>query len=74
MLGYSIPHWMPEACPIGFDGGGGFYLFDGRRETPSNDYPVVWAHAGSLDWDAAVPLASSFREFIDTALGRSPSH
>jgi hypothetical protein len=69
LLGYSVPHWMPEACPIGFDGGGGFYLLDMRSEADGDDYPIVWAHASNLSFDDAKVLAPSFHEFVRTALG-----
>ncbi len=71
MLGYSIPHWMPCSCPIGFDGGGTFYLLDMRRKSTVGDYPVLFAHAGSLGYDDAVTLASSFAELIAKRLGES---
>jgi hypothetical protein len=60
---------MPEACPIGMDGGGGFYLLDMRLTLPDGDYPVLWAHAGNLGFEEAMPLAQSFNEFMETALG-----
>ncbi len=71
MLGYSVPHWMPVSCPIGFDGGGTFYLLDMRHDTTANDYPVLFAHAGNLGYDEAVTLAESFAELIQTQLGQS---
>jgi hypothetical protein len=71
MLGYSIPHWMPMSCPIGFDGGGTFYLLDMRFDSQFNDYPVLFAHACNLGYDDAVVLADSFAELIDTLLGKS---
>ena len=71
MLGYSIPHWMPMSCPIGFDGDGTFYLLDMRCDSTIDDYPVLFAHAGNLGYDDAVTLANSFAELIDTQLGKS---
>ena len=71
MLAYSIPHWMPLSCPIGFDGGGTFYLFDMRNESATNDYPILFAHAGNLGYDEAVPLATTFAELIKTQLGKT---
>ena len=70
MLGYSIPHWMPSSCPIGFDGGGTFYLLDMRRESDIGDYPVLFAHAGNLGYDEAIILANSFAELIANQLGK----
>ena len=69
MLGYSIPHWMPLALPFAFDGGGTFYLFDMRNEHPRNDYPILFAHAGNLDYDDAYLIADSFQELIGSGLG-----
>ncbi len=69
MLGYSVPHWMPEACPIGFDGGGGFYLLDMRLGSTCSHYPVIWAHAGNLGFEDSKPLAASFAQFIASRLG-----
>lgn len=69
MLAYSIPHWMPRTCPIGFDGGGTFYLFDMRNESPINEYPVLFAHAGNLCFDDAVKLADTFAQLLQTRLG-----
>jgi hypothetical protein len=71
MLRYSIPHWMPMSCPIGFDGGGTFYLLDMRYDSINDDYPVLFAHAGNLGYDDAVTLANSFTELIDTQLGQT---
>lgn len=69
MLGYDIPRWMPLSCPFGFDGGGTFYLFDMREEPVNGDYPVLFAHAGNLDYEDAITLAGSFAELIATQLG-----
>lgn len=71
MLGYSVPHWMPMSCPIGFDGGGTFYLLDMRLEPQINDYPVLFAHASNLGYDDAVTLANSFAELVNTQLGQA---
>ena len=68
MLTYNIPHWMPETCPIGFDGGGGFYLLDMRKELQPREFPVVWAHASNLGFEDARQLAKSFSEFIEKRL------
>ena len=71
MLAYSIPHWMPKSCPIGFDGGGTFYLLDMRKSSKINDYPVLLAHAGNLGYDNAMRIADSFAELLETKLGES---
>jgi len=69
MLAYGIPSWMPLSLPIGFDGGGSFYLLDMRNESINNDYPVLFVHADNLGYDEAITLARSFSEFIETRLG-----
>ncbi len=71
MLAYSIPHWMPQSCPIGFDGGGTFFLLDMRDRSPTNDYPILFAHAGNLGYDDAMTLTDSFAELVRTRLGES---
>ncbi len=43
--------YLREAVPFAFDGGGGFYLFDMRREPVEGEYAIVYSHAGSLGWD-----------------------
>lgn len=70
MLGYSILHWMPMTLPIGFDGGGGFYLLD-MRGNKHSEYPVIWAHSGNLGFSDAIELAPSFQQFIECGLGPS---
>lgn len=69
MLAYCIPHWMPLSCPIGFDGGGTFYLLDMREDAPANDYPVLFAHAGNLGYNQAITLTETFADLIETQLG-----
>ena len=71
MLGYGIPHWMPLSCPIGFNGGGTFYLLDMRDDSRTNDYPVLFTHAGNLGYDDAVILANSFAELLEAQLGET---
>ncbi|TWT29976.1 SMI1/KNR4 family protein [Blastopirellula retiformator] len=70
MLFYSIPHWMPLSAPIGFDGGGTFYLLDMRDDPIDGDYPVLFANACNLGYDEAVKLADSFSELIANKLGQ----
>lgn len=69
MLGYSVPHWLPQALPFAFDGGGGFYLLDMRSSSESDEYPVFWSHACNLSFEDSRLLAASFVEFIQTGLG-----
>ncbi|MGC4046208.1 MAG: SMI1/KNR4 family protein [Armatimonas sp.] len=69
MLGYGVPYWMPNVCTIGFDGGGNLYLFDMRLPQVNGDYPIWLVHAGDMNFEDAQQIASSFTEFINTALG-----
>ena len=71
MLGYSIPNWMPGVCPIGFDGGGTFYLLDMRGPPIDEAYPVLFAHAGALFFDDAIKIVDSFEDLVNSAIGPS---
>ena len=71
MLAYSIPRWMPLSCPIGFDGGGTFYLLDMRDTSSAGEYPILFSHAGNLGYEDAVVLADSFASLVATNLGQS---
>lgn len=35
MLAYHIPEYMPDAIPIGMNGGGDFYMYDMRAREPA---------------------------------------
>ena len=69
MLAYNIPHWMPDVCPFGFDGGGTFYLFDMRLPPIDGDYPILFTHSGCLTFEDSVKIAESFSDLVATALG-----
>jgi len=60
LLAYHVPQFMPGGLPFAMDGGGGFYLFDLRADSIDGEYPIVFAHAGNLGWDDAVPIAQTF--------------
>ena len=56
---YQFPQYMPEALPIGFNGGGVFYAYDFRnKENPS----IIAASSGNLFWDDSVLLGVSLEE------------
>lgn len=63
MLAYEVPEYLPGAVPIGFDGGGTFYLFDMRAEPRDGEYPIVFCGSGALDWEIAIRIAETFPEF-----------
>ena len=71
MLAYSIPQWMPLACPIGMDGGATFYLFDMRHPPIADDYPILMAHSSNLGYEDSLRVADSFLELIGTGLGNA---
>jgi hypothetical protein len=60
MLAYEFPQYMPQAVPFAFDGGGCFYSFDLRNEPLHDEYPIVFCGAGSLDYDEATLVATTF--------------
>ena len=62
LLAYHVPQYMPRALPFAFDGSGRFYLFDMRDRPIQGEYPVLYVGAGSLRYEDAVAVASSFVE------------
>ena len=64
LLSYWLPKWMPGSLPLGFDGGGQFYLFDMRNAPLAGEFPIVLADSGNLDWEDAQVVAGSFLELI----------
>lgn len=64
LMAYELPQYMPGALPFAFNGAGTFYLFDMRQPAATDEYPIVCAHAGYLDWeeDACRAVAPSFLE------------
>ncbi len=61
LVGYAIPQYMPGAVPIGFDGGGNFYLLDMRSPAVGGEYPILFSHGGSLGYgDDSLLVATSF--------------
>lgn len=62
LIRYAVPIHMPGAIPFALDGSGCFYVFDMRRESSNNEYPILYVSSGSLGYNDAVPVASSFLE------------
>ena len=63
MLAYHVPEYMPGAVPFAFSGGGRIYLFDMRQpQSSTNEYPIICADAGNLDFDDADTIADTFIE------------
>lgn len=62
LLGYHFPYCMPGAVPLGLDGGGLFAVLD-TRNGPAEEYPVLAAAAGVLDYSESKVLAASFLGF-----------
>ncbi|QYK63383.1 SMI1 / KNR4 family (SUKH-1) [Paenibacillus sp. S25] len=61
-LAYELPHYMPGAVSFAMDGCGNHYMFDMREEQRNNEYPVLFAHSGSLGYDECEQVAHSFIE------------
>lgn len=61
-LAYEFPEYMKFAVSIGMDGCGNHYIFDMRKEMINNEYPILAAHSGSLDYEESVKVADSFME------------
>lgn len=59
-LAYHFPEHMPLAAPFALDGGGVFYVFDGRPSRSDGDAAVYAVQAGDLEWGAAAHVADSF--------------
>lgn len=66
MLRYLFPEYMPGVVPFAFNGGGVFYAFDVRKPT-ENEYPIVAAASGVLDFHSSPILGL---KFIDACRGR----
>ncbi|MFS8212966.1 SMI1/KNR4 family protein [Paenibacillus polymyxa] len=61
-LAYELPEYMPGAVSFAMDGCGNHYMFDMREEKRNNEYPVLFAHSGSLGYDECEQVAHSFIE------------
>ncbi|MBE1444442.1 SMI1/KNR4 family protein [Paenibacillus sp. OAS669] len=61
-LAYELPEYMKHAVSFAMDGCGNHYLFDMREERNNNEYPILVAHSGYLDYDGCVLVAESFLE------------
>ena len=62
---YLFPQYMPEALPIGFNGGGVFYAYDLRISNPRP--PIIAVASGNLCWDDFVVLGYSLDEVFSKA-------
>jgi SMI1 / KNR4 family (SUKH-1) len=60
--GYKIPESPRELCLFGSNGGGEAFAFDTRTVPP----PIVVVPFVGLDWNDAILIATSFREFLET--------
>jgi hypothetical protein len=61
-LAYEFPEYMKFAVSFGMDGCGNHYIFDMREEMKNNEYPILVAHSGYLDYEGSVKVADSFLE------------
>lgn len=59
-LNYMFPEYLPEAVPVGLNGGGVFYAYDFR--SAENRVPIIATPAGALDWDESILLGYSLEE------------
>jgi hypothetical protein len=63
---YQIGRYLPGVVGIGTDGGGQCYALDYRSDAKAPQ--IVQCALGDLDFESIVPLASTFRAFIEAAL------
>ncbi|WP_028549441.1 SMI1/KNR4 family protein [Paenibacillus sp. UNC451MF] len=61
-LAYELPEYMEAAVSFAMDGCGNHYLFDMREDMKHNEYPILVAHSGYLDYEGCVQVANSFLE------------
>ncbi|WP_282940612.1 SMI1/KNR4 family protein [Paenibacillus sp. RC67] len=67
-LAYELPEYMKFASSFAMDGCGNHYLFDMREDMTDNEYPILVAHSGYLDYEGSVHVANSF---LDLCRGRT---
>ncbi|KAA2243802.1 SMI1/KNR4 family protein [Chitinophaga agrisoli] len=60
-LHYHFPQYTPYFLPIAFNGGGIFYAYDYRQQTP----PIVAISAGNLDAADSALLGYSLQEVLE---------
>ncbi|MEM6820386.1 MAG: SMI1/KNR4 family protein [Verrucomicrobiota bacterium] len=58
---YLFPEYMPDALPIGLNGGGIFYAYDLRNTSPTNP-PIIATASGVLNWDDIAILGESLED------------
>ncbi|MFE0557432.1 SMI1/KNR4 family protein [Paenibacillus sp. NPDC058910] len=59
-LAYELPEYMPKAVSFAMDGSGNHYMFDMREEPVNGEYPILFAHSGSLGYEDCERVADSF--------------
>lgn len=58
-LAYELPEYMPNAVSFAMDGSGNHYMFDMREEPTNGEYPILFAHSGSLGYEECEQVANS---------------
>lgn len=58
-LAYELPEYMPNAVSFAMDGSGNHYMFDMREEPINGEYPILFAHSGSLGYEESERVANS---------------
>ena len=64
LLHYLFPEFMPLAVPFGLNGGGVFYVFDMRNPPSNEEFPILAASAGVLDFDDSPIVVHSLSELF----------
>ncbi|MEK8132955.1 SMI1/KNR4 family protein [Paenibacillus filicis] len=67
-VAYEFPEYMKHCVSMGMDGYGNHYIFDMREEMTDNEYPILVAHSGYLDFEGSVRVADSF---LELCMGRT---
>lgn len=62
LIAYHFPQYLPGAVSFALDGNGNAYFFDMRQEPTAGEYPILLANLGSLRYEQAVTVGSSFIE------------
>lgn len=59
-LAYEFPEYMKNCISFGMDGCGNHYIFDMREDMKNDEYPILVAHSGYLDYEGSVKVADTF--------------
>jgi len=62
LVGYRFPEYLPGAVPFALDGNSRVYFFDMRRDSESNEYPVLFTSLGDLRYKHSILVGDSFIE------------